>query len=308
MIIVKVYGGLGNQLFQYATGFAAACRSGTSVKVDPSGLHSITRRGTGTKRQFALVDLIPDLQVASKSDLTRYPFPIGTAGGSGPLSSSAAIFAEALEMLRGDRARLISETFSWRVDDRLKNNSSKNLYLSGYWNRPALFSDYAQELIGTIRPVNLNSKMQDLAEEISERKGGVVHVRRTDFVDRYSEIHNVTTQAYFAAGLSLLEKKDRPIYVFSDDLAWCKAAFGVRPGLVFVERSSSDTDASHLWAMSKGSQFVISNSSFSWWAAWLSSTQNKVVYRPTRWTNLETGDKSIYPSDWITLDHRKESD
>jgi len=135
-----------------------------------------------------------------------------------------------------------------------------------------------------------------------------MHVRRTDFVDRYSEIHNVTTQAYFAAGLSLLEKKDRPIYVFSDDLAWCKAAFGVRPGLVFVERSSSDTDASHLWAMSKGSQFVISNSSFSWWAAWLSSTQNKVVYRPTRWTNLETGDKSIYPSDWITLDHRKESD
>jgi hypothetical protein len=230
---------------------------------------------------------------------------MGRLGGSGPLASAASIFAEALEMLRGRRARLISETFGVSADVRLENNTSQNLYLSGYWNRPALFSDFAEELRGTIRPVNLSSKMQDLAEEISDNRAGILHVRRTDFVERYADVHNVTNRAYFTSGLAVLEDRGLPIFVFSDDLAWCKAVFGVRPGLNFVERSSSDPDYSHLWAMSKGSEFVISNSSFSWWAAWLSATPNKIVYRPARWTNIEAKDRGTYPMDWRTLEPQK---
>ena len=302
MIIVQLFGGLGNQLFQFATGFAAARRAETTVRVDPSGLQSISRRGTGTPRQFELEHLIPDLEVVRKSDLAGYPYSVATGSGSGPVASAASILAEALEALRGDRARLISETFAQSADDRLKNNTSQNLYLSGYWNRHALFSDFAQELRGTIRPLKLSSRVQDLADEISDKRAGILHVRRTDFVERYTAIHNVTSKAYFRSGLDVLEARELPIFVFSDDLAWCKAVFGVRPGLIFVENSSSDPDASYLWAMSKGSEFVISNSSFSWWAAWLSTTPSKVVYRPPRWTNIEARDKGIYPKEWRTIE------
>lgn len=302
LIVSKLFGGLGNQLFQYAAGYSAAQRAGTTLKMDPSGLLSISRRETGTHRRLELLNLVPTAEIATGADLRNFPFSVGSNNTDGPISAAISFAAELLELRRGRRSRLITEALGLNAQGRLKANLSSTLYLSGYWTSPDIFSDCHGALRKTIMPLALSNKLEDLTALIERERSGIVHVRRTDFVERHSRVHQVTNLDYFMSGLAELRARGLPIFVFSDDLEWCKSAFGTTQGLHFVERSSSERDSDYLWAMSKGAEFVISNSSFSWWAAWISEVKDKVVFRPNRWTNRDRGKKSVYPPDWKIID------
>lgn len=303
MIVSRLVGGLGNQLFQFAAGLSLAIKHGTELRLDESGLHSVNNRGTGTSRLFELGHLIPSACLLQDSDLVGSLFRSAKMQGEGALPKLKYLLFEISEMRKGRKATLISESFSSRfADSRLTSNQSSNLYIAGYWNRVHLFEGYRPEILKLILPVNIPQRLSDLAREMSALNSGVLHVRRTDFVSAYASTHGVTTLRYFSEGIRLLKVLCDVVYVFSDDIQWCRERFPPSEKVVFVERHKDEHDSAHLWAMTHGKHFVISNSSFSWWAAWLSQGQDKIVYRPPNWVVGDKDGGGTYPQEWRTIE------
>jgi hypothetical protein len=123
-----------------------------------------------------------------------------------------------------------------------------------------------------------------------------IHVRRGDFL-KFSHIHTVQDLAYYQSGIKALQMFERYV-VFSDDIAWCKNNF-IGENFIFIENEKDYID---LFLMSMCDNQIISNSSFSWWAAWLNNNPDKKVVAPIKWFNnnsLES--KDIIPESWIKL-------
>ena len=127
-----------------------------------------------------------------------------------------------------------------------------------------------------------------------------LHIRRGDFLINSANHHNLDLNYY----QSSLDKFDssRNVIVFSDDPEWCKeqSLFSSDRFLV-AEGNDSYTD---LCLMSLCSDFIIANSSFSWWGAWLSKAVDKVVCAPDKWfgpnnSHLDTSD--LIPNEWVIV-------
>ena len=93
------------------------------------------------------------------------------------------------------------------------------------------------------------------------------------------------------------------IYIFSDDLDWCKENLNFLKNKHFIEHDLADKKFyNYLYLMSKFKNFIIPNSSFAWWAAWLSQQENKTIVVPENWSGLVNQKFiDIIPSDWIKI-------
>ena len=122
-----------------------------------------------------------------------------------------------------------------------------------------------------------------------------IHVRRGDYL-KFPQHHPTQTVEYFLAGVELLKDKTDKFLVFSDDIAWCKANFKF-DNIVYIE---NEKDYIELYLQSLCNNNITSNSSFSWWGAWLNENNNKVVIGPNKWfgsaINHDTSD--VIPETW----------
>ena len=107
---------------------------------------------------------------------------------------------------------------------------------------------------------------------------------------------------YYLRGIDYISKKTpiEKIYVFSDDANWCKENIKFEFPTMYVDDEYAGMKGEgHMYLMSKCRNFVIANSSFSWWGAWLSSYENKIVVCPKQWfgdVSIDTND--LIPEDW----------
>ena len=134
----------------------------------------------------------------------------------------------------------------------------------------------------------------------STNKPIALHIRRGDFLIN-SLNHNNLTIEYYKDALSCFDS-DREVIIFSDDPEWCKSQdlFSDERFLV----SESDSSYVDLCLMSMCSDFIIANSTFSWWGAWLSNNQSKSVIAPSKWfgvNNLHHNIKDLFPEQWKVL-------
>ena len=93
------------------------------------------------------------------------------------------------------------------------------------------------------------------------------------------------------------------IYVFSDDIEWCRAnlSFGI-PTMFVGDEYAGEKGEGHMYLMSKCKYFIIANSSFSWWGAWLALFKDKIVICPKQWfgdASIDTSD--LIPESWIRI-------
>jgi len=120
-----------------------------------------------------------------------------------------------------------------------------------------------------------------------------------------NRIHGICSLDYYRRGIAELRARGATgnIFVFSDDAEWCRKNFGGIVGIhVVEEKHAGPHNSTHLWLMTLCKSFVISNSSFGWWAAWLCSRPDKTVVRPDRWFNKPSGENpDICPPNWIEL-------
>lgn len=250
MILIRLQGGLGNQLFQWA--LCESLKENYKVKLD--------QHIPGcTNRSYDLPDII-NHKVYTVSETEKAEF---------------------------SKTNFITIRDNHRYKN-LKFKDDKNYYLNGYWQNEKYFSHIRNKILDSLKWPNLENL--DFEDSCS------IHVRRGDYL-KYRHIHTVQEIEYYNRALDIINPKGY-IYVFSDDIAWCKSNFKGK-NMIFMKTNSHIQDLKY---MSLCSDNIIANSSFSWWGAWLNQNRNKKVICPTNWMKgLPHKDKDIKPEGWIQI-------
>src|SRR3989344_3678940 len=274
MIVVRLKGGLGNQMFQYALGRVLALKNNTELKLNTSFLN--LNFAIGTKRNFSL----GVFNIEAKT-----------------IESSFFVILFRRIFQRKGREK------SFNFDKNILSIGS-DVYLEGYWHSPKYFAGYEDIIRKDFTLKNLPTKnIQNLAKEIQNTNSLCIHVRRGDYVG--NKYYVVINNEYYKKGIEYISSKTavEKIYVFSDDIEWCRAnlSFGI-PTMFVGDEYAGEKGEGHMYLMSKCKYFIIANSSFSWWGAWLALFKDKIVICPKQWfgdASIDTSD--LIPESWIRI-------
>ncbi len=289
VILIKVHGGLGNQLFQYALGRSLALSSRAVVKYDKSWY------ATQTKRAYELDHFRTVTEIASEAETTtlrqyeRRP---------GPQHFIHNLFAA--------NEKIYIREIDFRYDPAILTTRAP-AYLDGYWQSEKYFSSIAKQLRSELRiKEEPTGKNREMIEQMRQEGAISVHVRRGDYVTekRTNEFHGTTSIEYYqAAARHIMRRTQNPvIYVFSDDLAWAEANLHFPARTVYVSHNSPEQGYEDLRLMTHCRHHIIANSSFSWWGAWLGEHDGQIVVAPQKWFNDPAKDSSdLVPERWIRI-------
>lgn len=286
MIITRVTGGLGNQLFQYATGRRLALRHGVPLKLDLSDYVG------NPLRSYRLGHWAIAAEPATPAEIAAL------RGGDGPLGAIYRWLQSRRPAPLRRRHREVGQAFDGRV-----LQLGPEVYLQGYWQNEGYFVDVAPQLRQELRVTTAPSPAAAaLAEEIAGCAAVSVHVRRGDYLHSGNErVHGVLGRDYYRRAMGLVAGRvaGARFFLFSDDPGWAGAEIGF--GHPTRLASAGDApDYEDLRLMAGCRHHIIANSSFSWWAAWLGEQRDSVVVAPERWFLAPDRDgQGIAPGRWI---------
>lgn len=185
---------------------------------------------------------------------------------------------------------------------KIKKINKANIYVTGFLESPKYFDNIKEKIQKEFTPKNDRlKKNEDLYKSIENTQSVCLTIRRGDFLnEEFKNEHYVCTPEYFYEGIEVIKKKvENPkFFVFSDDVEWCKKNMTFPDGTEFEE--GNDPVWEKLRLMYSCKHFIISNSTFSWWAQYLSRNENKVVIAPKTWKNVGIND-DIYEDTWIKI-------
>lgn len=280
---VRLFSGLGNQLFQYAAGRALAERTRTKLRFDVSYF------GIEPHRSYAL----GDFHIRAK-----------VVGGA---AKTARFMSD-----HDAEARYAAETFSAQVVREPSGDSSPELlaaapsgsFLCGYWQSEAYFAAHADKIRHELRPRRTASLDDGLRRIASAACSVAVHVRRGDIASDPAMLRRfglIEADHYRSAAEAMLEQyPDARFNVFSDDPDWCREHLDLPGGQTII---SGETHAfEDLALMAACDHAIIGNSTFAWWGAWLGETPGSLVMAPQE---LFPGEKDepagMIPERWIRV-------
>lgn len=293
MIIVKLMGGMGNQMFQYAAARSLSWRHGTALKLDLSFLEG--EQAGNTLRTFELDRFCITAEKASRWEISTLSDSKGRAG-------LEATFVKIFQRLTGHT----SYRERWFHYDPNLMTLPDNAYLEGYWQSERYFADIREIIRNEFTlKAPLAGKNLELSDEIQSVNAVSLHVRRGDYVmdKKTCEMHGFCDLDYYrkAEAKILQTLKDPCFFVFSDDPEWVAKNLKFRGPAIYISHNGS-MPHEDLRLMSHCRHHVIANSSFSWWGAWLSTGPEKLVIAPERWFNepsINTSD--LIPPGWYRL-------
>lgn len=293
MIVVKLMGGTGNQMFQWALGRSLSLKLNVPLKLDLTFLLDRTPRENFTFRDYELDIFKLEADFAGPKDVARFISPSN--------SIAMKLGTKIKRALSG--FQVIQEPHFHFNPDIL--NSSDNIYLDGYWQSPKYFAAIEEQIR---KDFSFREPMPELsmqmADELKKQTSVCVHVRRGDFVTNpeVNSFHGTVGLKYIRMGLDKIAKSvsDFKVFIFSDDLPWCRENLKFDYPYQFVaEEYKGPRFAAYMELMSMCDHFVIPNSTFVWWAAWLARNPNKIVITPKTWfagADFDTGD--LIPEGW----------
>lgn len=291
MIVSKLIGGLGNQIFQYAAGRALSLRLGVPFMLDTRDFSAYKlHQGFELKRLFHY-----DAKVASDDDLRNI---LGWQRGK---LTQRILRRPQLKNLRC-KSYVVEPHFNyWDGINQLKDNC----YLDGYWQSEKYFIEFADEIREDFNFKLLFSvKNKEIARQVSDVNAVSLHVRRGDYVsDKRNAFIGVCSLDYYRKAIDTIKLKvDKPVFfVFSDDIAWVKNNLALDKTAVFVGHNQGDESYNDMRLMSLCKHNIIANSSFSWWGAWLNANPNKIIVAPRQWFASKKDDSDLIPTNWFRI-------
>ncbi|MFN4144606.1 MAG: alpha-1,2-fucosyltransferase [Runella sp.] len=269
MIIVKLRGGLGNQLFQYALGRRLSLEYQTNLLLDTSALG---RFSWWTYRVYSLDAFSMKAEMISKAILQK---------------SKWAYFKES----------------HFHFDPQVLTLRPP-IYLDGYWQSERYFEPISNLLR---QDLTLRKPLSDMGLQMehhikTQSQSVAIHLRRGDYT-RFSLANRFLKPCpleYYEKAVCFLATQmtsEATFFVFSDDIPWAKKYFKWLKQVYFVEGLTAIED---LWLLSLCNHQIISNSTFGWWGAWLNPNPYKTVIAPQKW--FSRGDHNtndLIPSAWI---------
>jgi len=290
-------GGLGNQMFQYALGRKLSIINNEDLRFDLTFLLDRMHRDNFVFRDY-------DLDIFSLSCPITFLSRISKNISVGPF-----IFSEVFYQL-GKRLfpkRFLAEHRNYFYDDTIFSGQ-KSLYLVGYWQSYKYFYDIEDVLKKELVFCNsLVGDSLDLYENIRSTNSICVNVRRADYVNnpKANAFHGVLGMDFYYQAISIMiEKVHNPyFFIFSDDIEWCRNNFNINYPVFFVDHSYKGPKFSYyLQLMISCRNFIIPNSTFAWWAAWLNNDKEKVVIAPKEWVkNKDINIDDVLPLEWIKI-------
>ncbi|MEI6528159.1 MAG: alpha-1,2-fucosyltransferase [bacterium] len=285
MVIIKLKGGIGNQLFQYAFGRLFSITNKTEVKY-----YFPEVEGKDTQREYELGSFNCHIDLASTKDLEDSPF------NRKPLCK---IYRKIKDKLLGHH----------HIGYDKKSLATKEKYLEGFWQSYKYLEPIKEILFKEITPKEpIEEKYSELMELISQSNSVSLHIRRGDYVNdpKTKKHHLVFGLEYYADALKVISEKipDPKVFVFSDDKEWAKKNLQVSLPTYYVSQPGMK-DYEELLIMSKCKHNIIANSSFSFWGAWLNQNAGKIVIAPDKWNNKYDKEyRDLLPPDWIKISIR----
>jgi Glycosyl transferase family 11 len=295
VIVVRLLGGHSNQLFQYATGRVLADRHNTSLKLDTKS-YLANQPEQDTPREYELSGYPLRAEIATDKDMQRVL----------PLDFQPNLPFKILWRLGiNNRIRPFSEGgkhFNPKV-----LSLPDNTYLNGWWQNEKYFMDIRKDLLRDLEPSRpMNTKNKKYFDAIKKSTSVSLHVRRGDYVTNKNakSTHGLTPVQYYKAALNkvLNHENNKPvhIFVFSNDIPWCKKNLKLETPMTFIEGNVDGADDMRL--MKHCNHNILTNSSFSWWGAWLNENPDKIVIAPKMWfTNKDDNKAMELPKTWIRL-------
>jgi hypothetical protein len=293
MIFLKITGGLGNQMFQFATAYALAKKLNTKVGLDLSEINKKDGKTNFTYRNFQLE------QVFNINHLEIIPsFSYNFIIGNHFLDKIKRFFIKGTFFYEKDL------TFNPAVFDM-----QKNAYIEGYFQTEKYFIAYENDIRKQFSfKQKPNVKTENLSEIIKKENSIAIHVRRGDYVNNktINSVHGACSLDYYKKALNHFDLTQHQLFFFSDDINWVKENFNFidLSTSTFVDWNNGENAWQDMYLMSQCKHFIIANSSFSWWGAWLSINKDKKVIAPKQWFNnylKNNQTKDLIPTSWIKV-------
>ncbi len=288
-IIGRITDGLGNQLFQYATARAMSLRLNRPLRLHPVGYSPSSLRSyrlaaydlPAQTLQGGVIDRylrVPDRRWYVRMLVERSSRRIPLRWRRVILESSPRFDAQVLEIARP-------------------------VYLKGFWQCERYFTSHAdsirQEL--TLRTPVPDTYQAMLGQIDGSEAVGVV-VRRGDYVG-IPNTQGLCTPEFYRRALEAVTARvpTRRVFVFSDDIPWCREHLHLDASETFVPNDTPDAPEEHLRVLSHCRHFILANSTFAWWGAWLSPHPGKLVVGPSRWMQDSEPWADILPETWMRV-------
>jgi hypothetical protein len=292
MIIVKLYGGMGNQMFQYALGKHMAIKNNTFLKLDTSEFEKKLGRNV-TPRQYSLFYFNFLSQFATKQEVSLF---IGSR-------SKLRTLIGVINKKRTNKKYIKESNFKFKPSI-LKQGPE--VYLDGYWQSEKYFSAVKETIKNdlaftdeTIIQMKSNVELSKAIKNIEKNNSVSIHIRRGDYV--YNSVvkrrHGVCNLSYYYKAINLINSRiNDPFYfIFTDDPEWVRNNLKInKPFLIF----DKNKDFEDFYLMKLCKYNIIANSSFSWWAAWLNENSKKMILAPRKWCNDSIDISDLIPVEW----------
>lgn len=283
MVILR--GGLGNQMFQYAFGRYLATLFETELFLENNRF-----LGDGYKREFNL-DIF-------KLDAVR----------SGGIDSLSDVHYDSVYFLIEKKFEFDPEIIQQikKIREKVSTDMEFLIVVSGYWQSPKYFEPISETLTHDFRvDIDMNAHILEAAEMIESTNSVMINVRRGDYLDKL-DYHGVITVEYLTRSLNwMIENLDEPrFFCFSDDMIWCKENLPRGIDYYYMKESFYGYKFGTYFSLMKMCRsFVLSNSTFCWWAAWLSPFREKKVIVPKYWfaKGQELSPIDLIPREWKTF-------
>lgn len=298
MITVKIQAGPGNQMFQYALAKAIKLKAGKDITLDLSFYSKDGVVKGDTPRGLVLNDFNTDLEKDFNISYESTPKKV--------------IFLEKITR------RLFGESSLGFYKKYL--NVKDGEYLIGFWQNEKYFKDIADVIR---RDFTLKNKIEDQDNTESKKyldlinsnpESVSIYVRREDYLsNKYAnKEHGLLGLDYYRDAFARLMKEvqNRGLIVFvfvssHEDINWCKDNFTFIPKEYEVHYVPFDISAAeYIYLISKCKYNIISNSTFTWWGAWLNNNPGKLVIAPKRWMRGSMNREDVCPPEWIRLENR----
>ncbi|NMB57373.1 alpha-1,2-fucosyltransferase [Candidatus Beckwithbacteria bacterium] len=295
MIISKLSGGLGNQMFQYAAGRALAKRLKTDFKIDNNFYKH--QPVNITHRKYELECFKLKAEIASDQEIRKLNY-FHFKNQNRLLNVLHYHLAPVFEK------NYLQEKNPHNLDEKFFKTKKKNLYLQGSWQSEKYFKNIENIIRKDFDFKNkVNQHANKILNKIKSTNSISLHVRRTDYISNTNtnKIHGVCSIEYYKQAINLIikETKDPIFFIFSDDISWCKQNLQLNYSHFYIENNKNWED---LKLMSNCKHNIIANSSFSWWGAWLNQNKEKIIYAPQKWFNLDKLDiKDRIPEKWYLI-------
>lgn len=295
LVLIKLNGGLGNQMFQYALGHIIALKNNSQIKLDKE-LFKLTEKSPGhTPRNYELgiFDILGT--TASKQDI-------------GYFEHLSLINKLRRELYLNYPKMCFERNFSFVPDIK---TALPPVYLRGYFQSYKYLEGDEEAVREVFRfpEKELDKNNKDLLQRIRGTNSVSVHIRRGDYVkdEITKKFHGNCSRDYYDQAILKIMRFEEEVefFFFSDDIKWVENEFRDFPiRKTFVASNPGSNSWKDMFLMTNCKHNIIANSSFSWWAAWLNRNSLKKVIAPRQWFNNPEKEQYTYdliPNEWIRL-------